>query len=116
MSTTRHFLAIVLIGVGATVAQDLWLVALKRLGVPTGSFALVGRWVAHLARGQFSQASIAMAEPVSNEPAIRWVTHCAVGTAFAAALVDLKSAGWVQHPTLAPAFLTGVATVAGPCS
>ena len=34
MFTIQEAAAIVLIGVGATVVLDLWLVALKRLGVP----------------------------------------------------------------------------------
>lgn len=114
MFTTQQLLAIVLIGVGATAVLDLWLTLLKRLGVPTGSFALIGRWVAHMARGKFSHASIGKAEPVSSELAIGWVTHYAVGIAFAAALVAMQGAGWVQQPTFVPAFLTGLATVAMP--
>lgn len=114
MFTIQNAVAIVLIGVGATVVLDLWLVALKRLGVPTGSFALIGRWVAHMARCRFSHASIAKAEPVRSERAVGWVTHYAVGIAFAAALVAMQGSGWVQQPTFMPALLTGVATVALP--
>lgn len=114
MVTTQNLYAAIFIGVGATAVLDLWLVGLKRLGVPTGSFALIGRWVAHMARGRFSHASIAKAEPVSNELAIGWFTHYAVGIAFATALVALQGAGWVQQPTFVPALLTGVATVALP--
>ena len=114
MFTTQQLVAIILIGVGATAVLDLWLVLLKRLGVPTGSFALIGRWVAHMARGKFSHASISRAEPVSRELAIGWVTHYAVGIAFAAALVAMQGAGWVLQPTFVPAVLTGVATVAMP--
>lgn len=114
MFTTHRLIAILLIGVGATAVLDLWLFVLKRLGVPTGSFALVGRWVAHMARGQFTHASIAKAEPVSSELTIGWVTHYAVGIAFAAVLVALQGFGWVRQPTFVPALLTGVATVAMP--
>ena len=114
MFTTQQLVAVVLIGVGATAVLDLWLAALKRLGVPTGSFALIGRWVAHMARGKFAHVSIGKAEPVSSELVIGWVTHYAVGIAFAAALVAMQGAGWVQRPTFVPAFLTGVATVAMP--
>lgn len=114
MFTTQDLIAAVFIGIGATAVLDLWLAALKRLGVPTGSFALIGRWVAHMARGKFSHAAIAKAEPVNIELAIGWVTHYAVGIAFAAVLVALQGSGWVQQPTFVPAFLTGVATVAMP--
>jgi hypothetical protein len=114
MFTTQNLFAAVVIGVGATAVLDLWLVVLKRLGVPTGSFALIGRWVAHMARGTFSHTSIAKAEPVANELTIGWVTHYAVGIAFAAVLVALQGSDWVQQPTILPALLTGVATVAMP--
>lgn len=114
MFTTQNLFAAVFIGVGATAVLDVWLTVLKRLGVPTGSFALIGRWVAHMARGKFSHASISKAEPVTNELAIGWFTHYAVGIAFAAVLIALQGSGWVQQPTLVPAFLTGLATVAMP--
>jgi len=114
MFTTQNLFAAVFIGIGATAVLDLWLTGLKRLGVTTGSFALVGRWVAHMARGKFSHASIAKAEPVGSELAIGWVTHYAVGIAFAAVLVAVQGSAWVQQPTFLPAFLTGVATVAMP--
>lgn len=114
MITTQQLVTIAFIGVGATAVLDLWLVVLKRLGVPTGSFALIGRWVAHMARGRLSHASIAKAEPARNELAVGWITHYAVGIAFAALLVVLQGSGWVQRPTFVPAFLTGVATVVMP--
>jgi len=114
MFTTQQLFAVVLIGAGATAVLDLWLVALQRLGVPTGSFALIGRWVAHMAHGQFSHTAIAKAEPVSNELAIGWITHYTVGIAFAATLVAMQGSAWVQRPSFVPALLTGVATVAMP--
>lgn len=114
MFTSQESIHVLLIGVGATAVLDLWLAALKRLGVSTGSFALIGRWVAHMARGRFRHPSIAKAAPVGRELAIGWVTHYAVGIAFAAVLVAWQGAAWVQKPTFIPALLTGVATVAMP--
>ena len=114
MFTTLPWVTIVLTGLGATAVLDLWLAVLKRLGVPTGSFALIGRWVGHMARGRFVHASMARAEPVRHELLIGWVTHYAVGIAFATALVVLQGSAWVRQPTLWPALLTGVATVAMP--
>ncbi len=114
MFTSQELVNVLLIGVGATAVLDLWLVALKRLGVPTGSFALIGRWVAHMARGRFSHVSIGKAKPMRHELAIGWVTHYAVGVFFAAVLLALQGSAWVQQPTIVPALLTGVATVAMP--
>ena len=114
MFTSHDLVNTVLIGVGATAVLDLWLAMLKRLGVTTGSFALIGRWVAHMSRGKFFHQSIAKAEPVGNELTIGWVTHYAVGIVFAAVLVALQGSAWVQSPTFFPAILTGAATVVMP--
>lgn len=66
---------IALVGIGATAVMDAWLALLSRLGVPTTSFALVGRWVGHLTRGQFAHAAISRAEPVDFELGLGWLTH-----------------------------------------
>lgn len=106
--------ATVVVGIGATAVLDLWLWGLKRLGVPTGSFALVGRWVAHMPSGRFRHPAITRAEPMRHELALGWAVHYAVGIAFAAALVAWQGVAWVHTPRLGPALLTGVATVALP--
>lgn len=106
--------AIVLIGLGATAVLDLWLLMLTRAGVATGSFALIGRWVAHMARGRFIHRSIGQARPVNGERAVGWVTHYLVGIGFAGVLVAMQGPAWVQAPSFVPAFLTGLATVVMP--
>lgn len=105
---------VVLIGAGATVVMDAWLMLLKRMGVKTLDFALVGRWVGHLARGQVAHAAIAKASPVAGERLLGWATHYAVGVGFAALLVGLNGLRWLDSPTLLPALAVGVATVAAP--
>jgi hypothetical protein len=102
------------IGIGATAIMDLWLVLLKRIGVPTLNFAFIGRWVGHLLRGQWAHRSIATAAPIANELAWGWLTHYAVGVAFATVLVGIEGADWVHRPTLLPALTVGVCTVAAP--
>lgn len=114
MFAVDELVRVALIGVGATALLDLWLAVLRRLGVPTGSFALIGRWVAHMARGEFAHASINKADPVRHEAALGWATHYAVGVLFAGVLVALQGAGWAHRPTFLPALLTGVATVVMP--
>jgi hypothetical protein len=87
---------------------------LQRLGVPTLNFAFIGRWVGHLLRGRFAHAAIAKAAPVRGELAWGWLTHYAVGIAFAAVLVGTQGAAWLRSPTLLPALAVGVCTVAAP--
>ena len=110
----QEFPLAMLIGIGATAVMDAWLLLLKHLGVPTLNFAFIGRWVGHLFRGQLAHAAIAKAVPIRGELAWGWLTHYAVGVAFATVLVGLQGADWVRSPTLLPALAVGVCTVAAP--
>lgn len=104
-----------LTGAGATAVLDLWALILKRvLGVPASSWNMVGRWVGHFPRGRFKHASIAAAEPVQGELALGWVTHYVTGIAYGGLLVALWGLNWARQPTLLPALIVGVATVAAP--
>ncbi len=69
----------VLIGVGATLVMDLWAALLRRLGVPSLNFALLGRWLGHLPRGRLVHQSIARAEPVQGERWLGWAAHYGIG-------------------------------------
>ena len=102
------------IGVGATVVLDLWIVLLKSRNIPSLSFALLGRWVGHLAHGTLAHAAIAKAAPIRGELALGWAAHYAIGIAFAALLVALQGLEWARSPSFLPALLVGVATVAAP--
>ncbi|MFN4164414.1 MAG: DUF2938 domain-containing protein [Ferrovibrio sp.] len=108
-------LRIVAVGVGATLAMDLWGLVLRRVYGVTGlDYRLVGRWLGHMPRGQFSHAGIGKSTPVAGEAAIGWAAHYAIGILFAAGLVAVFGAGWLQAPTILPALLTGLVTVAMP--
>lgn len=111
---TQDFARVALIGIGATAAMDLWVLLLKRLNVPTLSFALVGRWVGHMARGRFAHDAIARAAPVHGELALGWLAHYLIGIAFAGVLVAVAGMEWTRAPLLLPALGVGVLTVAAP--
>ena len=104
----------ILIGIGATAVMDAWLLLLKRMGIPTLNFALIGRWMGHMLRGQFAHAAIAKSVPIGGELAWGWLTHYAVGVVFATVLVGMQGADWLRSPTLLPALLVGICTVAAP--
>jgi hypothetical protein len=104
----------VVVGVGATALMDLWLLSLERAGVPTMDFALLGRWVGHLFRGQFAHDAIRRAPAIAAELGLGWLTHYAVGIAFAAMLVALQGSSWLDNPSLLPALAWGLATAAAP--
>lgn len=114
MFTVDDLGRIVLVGAGATVVMDGWLVLLRRLGVPTQGFGLIGRWVGHLGRGRFAHPAIAQARPIRGELALGWATHYAVGVVFAALLVAATGPAWLGSPSLLPALAAGLVTVVAP--
>jgi hypothetical protein len=105
---------IALVGIGATALMDLWLLLLSRLGVPTTGLAMVGRWVGHFARGRFAHDAVAKAAPIPFELGLGWLTHYAIGIAYAALLVAWQGAAWLDRPTALPALVFGTLTVAAP--
>lgn len=101
------------IGIGATAVMDVWLLALKRAGVPTQNFAMLGRWIGHLPQQRIHSA-LAKAAPVKGEAIIGWSAHYAIGIAFAAIMVAVNGQSWIDRPSVLPALLTGIVTVAAP--
>lgn len=104
----------VLIGGGATMLMDVWAAVLRRFGVPSLNFAYLGRWIGHLPDGQFFHDSIARSPPVRGELLLGWGAHYAIGLTFAALLVGVFGLTWARSPTLLPALLVGILTVAAP--
>jgi hypothetical protein len=108
-------MALLLTGAGATALVDVWALVRKRtFGTPLPNYGFLGRWIAGLARGRFTHDSIAAAPSVRAERAIGWTTHYLIGIAFAFLLSAVCGPQWVQHPTLMPALIVGVATVVAP--
>ena len=104
-----------LIGVGATAVIDAWGVARKRLlGIPPLDYALVGRWFAHMARRRFRHHRIAAAPAVKGGRLMGWGAHYLTGIAFAAVLLAIWGLDWALHPTLGPALIVGIGSVAAP--
>lgn len=114
MTLLQETFRIAFIGIGATVIMDLWLMLLKRMGVPSLNFAFIGRWVGHLLRGRLAHEAISKAVPIPGELAWGWLTHYTVGVAFAALLVLVEGAAWLMSPTPLPAVAVGVFTVLVP--
>lgn len=105
-------LHIAAIGIGATLLMDGWSILRKRLlGMPSLDYALVGRWIGHMPRGQFHHAAIGKAEPIAAERALGWLVHYLTGILFAALLIGAAGRDWLCAPTLLPALVLGLATV-----
>ena len=116
METIENYLVCaLLIGAGATAAMDIWALARKRLlGIPALDYGLVGRWLAYLARGRFRHDRIAASPAVRGERLIGWTAHYLIGIAFAALLLVVWGLDWARHPSIAPALIVGLGSVAAP--
>ena len=111
----NYVVSAALIGAGATALMDLWALARKQLlGIPALNYALVGRWLAYLPRGRFRHDPIAATPAVPGERVLGWSAHYLIGIAFAAVLLALWGLDWARQPTLAPALIVGIGSVAAP--
>ncbi|WP_123592657.1 DUF2938 domain-containing protein [Salinisphaera orenii] len=111
----NEILFIFIIGIGATAVMDAWSILRKpMLGVPLPNYGMVGRWIAHMTNGQFRHDDIAVSSPMRGERVIGWMAHYLIGIAFAALLIAIWGASWMQSPTIGPALTVGIGTVAAP--
>lgn len=114
MAALQEISQVICVGIGATALMDLWLALLRRAGVPGLDFALLGRWTGHLFRGHFAHDNIRDAAPIAGERRLGWLTHYAIGIAFAGMLVGWRGVTWLHEPALVPALAWGLATVVAP--
>lgn len=114
MTVSSLILSILFIGIGATLVMDLWTLLLRRLGVTTLDYAMVGRWAGHLLEGRWQHAAIGKAAPVRGERAWGWLLHYATGLLFAGLLIALVGEAWLREPSVLPALLFGVVSVLVP--
>ena len=116
MSETVEWLACAaLIGAGATVVMDIWAAVQKQvLGIHPLDYRLVGRWLVHLTRGCFRHDSIVAATPQPGERLIGWTAHYLIGITFAAMLLAIWGISWARRPTIVPALIVGIGSVAAP--
>jgi hypothetical protein len=102
------------IGVAASALMDVWSAALRRSGIPTLDYRLLGRWIGHFRYGRFFHAKIAAAEPIVGERAVGWIAHYSIGVTFAFLLLAIVDAQWLEAPTIWPALALGIGTIIAP--
>jgi len=51
---------------------------------------------------------------VRGEPLIGWTAHYLIGVSFAAILPGIWGTEWIHRPTIGPALVVGIGTVAAP--
>lgn len=114
MTTVDEWLRLVLVGIGATGVMDIGSVIQRAMKMPMLDYAMVGRWLGHLCRGQWAHNSIANAPAIVGESVAGWVIHYFTGILFAVLLVAVEGTEWLQVPTLLPAVAVGTVTVIVP--
>ena len=104
----------IVMGVAGSALMDVWSAALRRFGIPTLDYRLLGRWIGHFPRGRFVHERIAGSEPVRGEAALGWLAHYAIGVMFAFLLLAIWGHAWLDSPTIWPALAVGIGTVVAP--
>ncbi len=112
---TQYVLGIVAIGVGATLAMDVWNLFLRLFfGIPSLNYCLLGRWLRHMPGGTFRHPNIAAASQKPLECMAGWIAHYTIGVMFTLVFVFFVSRDWLAQPTVVPALIYGIATVVFP--
>lgn len=75
---------------------------------------MVGRWLGHFTRGQFTHRNIASAPRITGEQIIGWGAHYLIGILFALFLLLFTGLDWLENPTLLPALVVGLSTILAP--
>lgn len=102
-------------GLAAAGLMDVWGLLLRRgFGIPTLDYALLGRWIGHMASLRFAHERIAAAEPVPGERPLGYLAHYAIGVAFAVLLLLVVGLEWTRAPTVLPAIALGLGTIVAP--
>lgn len=114
MTIGEWTMRVVLVGIVATLVMDGWSLLLRRVGLPTLGYGLVGRWLAHALRGRWWHRPIQRSAAVAHEYSLGWTAHYALGVVFAFMLCDIVGVDWLRQPTLAPALVFGVVSVLVP--
>lgn len=105
----------IFIGIGATLAFDLWGLFLKQaFKIPSSDFCLVGRWLLHMPEGIFRHSNISCVPKKNAECVVGWIAHYIIGIIFALMFLAFVGNSWMQYPTPIPALIFGMITVSAP--
>lgn len=104
----------ILIGIGATLSMDIYALILKIFGIKSLDYRFVGRWMGYFPKGKFFHHKIMDSPPVMYEQIMGWMAHYFIGIAFAFLLVLVYGEKWLDTPTIIPAMIVGIFTVAAP--
>jgi hypothetical protein len=105
-------LEIIVVGVVATAALDIWQQIYRVLfRTPITDWAMIGRWAAYVPRGQLVHDNIGKTPAVANELALGWIVHYVVGIGYAVVYLVLMWAILRITPGFASAMIFGAVSV-----
>ena len=107
-------LKIMAIGIGATLAIDLWVSVLKLFKIKSLDYRYVGRWIGNFPKGKFLHNKIQDTPPIPRELIIGWAVHYLIGITFAFILIVVYGINWLDRPSFFPAIIIGLMTAVGP--
>lgn len=105
-----------IVGVGSTIALDLWTGLLARtIGIPATDWGMVGRWVLGMPSGRLVVDGTNETPPSAQEKTVGWIFHYGIGIAYAAIVLIVWGTGFIADPTLLPIIIVGLlaSTTAG---
>jgi hypothetical protein len=102
------------IGIGATLAIDIWVSFLKLFKIKSLDYRYVGRWIGNFPKGKFFHNKIQDTPPVPYELILGWTVHYLIGITFAFILVFVYGVSWLDKPTFFPAIIIGLITSIAP--
>lgn len=103
----------VVMGLGGTLAMDLWAEVLARgFDQPRPNWARVGRWLGHLPAGRVFHDDIGAADTLPGEVALGLGLHYAVGLCYGVIFVLLAGPGWLAAPSFLPLWIFSLVTIA----
>jgi hypothetical protein len=75
------------IGIGATIAIDLWVTFLKLFKIKSLDYKYVGRWIRNFPNGKYFHNKIQDTPPIPHELILGWTVHYLIGIIFAFTLM-----------------------------
>lgn len=102
------------IGIGATLAIDIWVSFLKLFKIKSLDYKYVGRWIGNFPKRKYFHNKIQDTPPIPHELIIGWTVHYLIGITFAFILVAVYGISWLEEPSFLPAIIIGLITAVGP--
>jgi hypothetical protein len=103
---------VIVVGVIATATLDIWQQIYRLLfGAPITNWAMIGRWVAYLPKGQLVHEDIGKIPAVAGEATLGWIVHYVVGIGYAGVYLLLMEIVLRSPPGFVSAMVFGAVSV-----